>query len=277
MFGAAIIVFRESLEAALFVGIIAAATRGLSRRGWWLAGGVALGALGSLALAGAAGEVSAWANGLGQEIVNASILAVALAMLLWHCIWVSAHGRELATQARRLGSAVQGGQRPPRALIAVVALAVLREGAETVLFVGGSITGAALDPGQVLWGAALGLAAGVALGAALYAGLARIPPQRLFAVTNVLIALLAAAIASQLARVAAQAGWIERGSAPLWDSSAWLADDSAPGALLHAMVGYTAQPSALQLACWAGVLALIAVGTRWAGRRAPTSRPIPVG
>jgi high-affinity iron transporter len=32
MFGAALIVFRESLEAALLIGIIAAATRGLPQR-----------------------------------------------------------------------------------------------------------------------------------------------------------------------------------------------------------------------------------------------------
>lgn len=267
MLAVALIVFRESLEAALFVGIVAAATRGMARRGVWLCGGVALGLLGALALAAAAGEVSAWADGLGQEVVNAAILAVALAMLLWHCIWVSAHGREMAQQARRLGSAVQGGEQPPRALIGAIALAVLREGAETVLFVGGSLTGAAADAGAALAGAALGLVAGVALGVALYTGLARIPPQRLFAVTNVLIALLAAAIGSQLARVAAQAGWITLGTTPLWDSSALLADDSATGALLHAMVGYTAQPSGLQLAGWAGVLALIALGVRWAAPR----------
>jgi high-affinity iron transporter len=36
---------------------------------------------------------------------------------------------------------VQGGQRTPWALLIAVALAVLREGSETVLFVGGALTG----------------------------------------------------------------------------------------------------------------------------------------
>jgi high-affinity iron transporter len=78
----------------------------------------------------------------------------------------------------------------------------------------------------------------------------------------VLIALLAASIASQLARALTQAGLIERGTAPLWDTSAWLASDSAPGALLHALVGYDAQPSAMQLGGYVAVLAGIYIGTR---------------
>jgi high-affinity iron transporter len=78
----------------------------------------------------------------------------------------------------------------------------------------------------------------------------------------VLIALLAASIASQLAKSLAQAGLVERWSMPLWDSSALLAPDSALGALLHALLGYDAQPSGAQLAFYLGVLAFIVVGTR---------------
>jgi high-affinity iron transporter len=36
------------------------------------------------------------------------------------------------------------------------------------------------------------------------------------------------------------------------------------GTLLHALVGYDANPSALQLVCYVGALLLIIVGTRWA-------------
>ena len=47
MFAAALIVFRKSLEAALFVGIVAAATRELQGRARWLASGVFVGVLGA--------------------------------------------------------------------------------------------------------------------------------------------------------------------------------------------------------------------------------------
>lgn len=267
MFTAALIVFRESLEAALFVGIVAAATRQLAGRGGWLSGGVGLGVLGALVLALLAERIAAWADGIGQDLVNIGVLSLALLMLLWHCVWVSTHGREMAASARQLGVAVSGGQRRPWALMVAVALAVLREGAETVLFVAGSISGTpGTTPAAVLGACAVGLALGAGVGLLMYAGLSRIPARRVFDVTNVLIALLAGSIASQLAKALAQAGLVERWTAPLWDSSAALAPDSALGTFLHALVGYDAHPSGAQLAAYAAVLAVIVFGSRLLGR-----------
>ncbi len=115
MFAAALIVFRESLEAALFVGIVAAATRQLAGRGRWLAVGVAAGFAGALLLAVLAERISGLFDGIGQDLVNIGVLSVALAMLLWHCIWVSTHSREMVQHARahrfppcRTGSASPG-------------------------------------------------------------------------------------------------------------------------------------------------------------------------
>lgn len=262
MFATALIVFRESLEAALFVGIIAAATRQLPGRARWLAGGIGAGVLGALALALAAQHVSEWVDGLGQDLVNIAILSLALAMLLWHCIWVSAHSREMAMHARHLGASVQGGQRTPWALLVVVALAVLREGSETVLFVGGALSGSGAQPGEVVLSVVLGVLLGVAVGAAIYGGLTRLPLRHVFTATNVLIAILAGSIASQLVKSLAQAGFIEHWTAPVWDTSAALSPDSALGTFLHALVGYDARPSAAQLAGYVLVLTLIYAGTR---------------
>ena len=263
MFTIALIVFRESLEAALFVGIVAAATRGLAGRGRWLGAGVAAGGVGAVILALLAQQLSGWLDGLGQDVANIGILALALLMLLWHCIWVSTHSREMAGDARHLGQSVHGGQKAPWALLVVVALAVLREGAETVLFVGGSLSGgASVQPAAVLSAVAMGILLGALVGLCIYAGLSRIPTRRVFSVTNLLMALLAGSLASQLARALAQAGFIEAWTSPLWDSSPWLSPDSALGALLHALIGYDAQPSAAQLAAYLAALACIYVGSR---------------
>ncbi|HWI82815.1 FTR1 family iron permease [Ramlibacter sp.] len=278
MFGTALIVFRESLEAALFVGIVAAATRGLPGRLRWLAAGVIAGVLGALALAAGAGQISAMADGVGQDLVNVGILGAALAMLAWHCIWVSAHAKEMSMQARRLGSSVREGGRKPWALITVVALAVLREGAETVLFVAGLSTGGSDHWTMVAAGAIGGLAGGVGIGALIYFGLSRVKAQHLFQVTNALILLLAGAIASQLARALAQAGLVDAWSTALWDSSHVLPTDSALGVLLHALAGYDAQPSGLQLAFYAGTVVLITLAARRVrqrqGRAGPARGPV---
>jgi high-affinity iron transporter len=274
MFGTAIIVFRESLEAALFVGIVAAATRGVPGRLRWLAAGVSAGLLGALALAAGAEQIGAMADGIGQDLVNVAILSVAVTMLAWHCIWMSSHGKEMAMQARRLGSSVRSGGQKPWALMTAVALAVLREGAETVLFVSGLATGSPGHWAGMAVGAAGGLAAGVAVGAVIYFGLSQVRAQHLFKVTNGLIMLLAGAIASQLARALAQAGLVETWSSAVWDSSHVLSTDSPVGVLLHALAGYDAQPSGLQLAFYAGTVLAIALASRYVQRQhaAPLAR-----
>ncbi len=274
MFSAALIVFRESLEAALFVGIVAAATRQLAGRTRWLAAGVGVGVLGAVALALLAQQVATWFDGIGQDAVNIAILSVALTMLLWHCTWVTTHSKDMAADARQLGLSVQSGGRRPWALFGAVALAVLREGAETVLFVGGSLTAAQSSVGAVVLSCSIGLALGALVGALVYAGLSRIPARSLFSATNFLIALLAGSIASQLARALTQAGFIETWTSPVWDSSHLLAANSVVGTFLHALVGYDPQPSGVQLGSYLAVLVFIVVTTRWLRRT--TTAPVVV-
>ena len=113
------------------------------------------------------------------------------------------------------------------------------------------------------------LAGGALLGAVIYVGLARIPARQVFSVTNLLIALLAGSLASQLARALAQAGFIDTWTSPLWDSSRLLSQDSAVGTLLHALAGYDAHPSAAQLASYVAALLFIYVGTKLLSAPAP--------
>lgn len=270
MFGTAVIVFRETLEAALFIGIMAAATRGLLGRGRWLMAGIVFGMAGALGLAAAAGQISVLADGVGQDLVNAGILTIALTMLAWHCIWVSNQGAATAANVRALGATFKQQHRAPWSLGIVVALSVLREGAETVLFISGYATGAGLR--ETVIGALLGILAGMVMGALIYFGLSRVPMKRIFAVTNTLILLLAASIASQLARALAQAGLIDAWGQPLWDSSHLIRADSALGTLAHALVGYESRPTGLQLAFYLITLLVIVSGTQWIARRQTSSR-----
>src|SRR5713101_2302102 len=192
MLGAAIIVFREVLEAALIVGIVMAASNGALGRGLWISCGVAAGILGAALVAAFAASIAAAASGIGQELLNAAILLTAVGMLCWHTLWMSRHGRELAASVRAVGDAVTAGSRPLYALAIVTGLAVLREGSETVLFLYGITAGGGVAAVALLAGGALGLAAGIGVGAGLYLGLLRIPPRRLFAVTSWMVLLLAA-------------------------------------------------------------------------------------
>jgi high-affinity iron transporter len=275
MLGAAIIVFREVLEAALIVGIVLAASTGAPRRGLWISTGLAGGVVGAGVVALFAAEIAAAAAGIGQELLNAVILSLAVGMLGWHNIWMSRHGRELAATAREVGDAVISGARPLYVLAVVVGLAVLREGSETVLFLYGIAAGGSLSAGSLLAGGILGLACGVAVGATLYLGLLRIPTRRLFTVTSWMVLLLAAGMASQAAGYLVQADLLPPLGDAIWDTSGALTEDSVLGKALHTLIGYVSRPDGIQILFYLATLSAIWLLTRAVGSpvkpRAPAS------
>ena len=262
MLATAIIVFREVLEAALVVSIVLAASRGVSRRGLWVTGGVLGGLSGAAVIALFAEAIAAAASGVGQEIFNASVLFAAVVMLAWHNIWMSGHGRQLASSLKNTGAAVRGGTSPVYVLAAVVGMAVLREGSELVLFLYG-VAASAGGAGGMFTGVLAGLTAGTAVGTALYLGLLRIPSARLFAVTGWMILLLAAGMAAQGAAFLVQADILPALGESVWDTSALLADESVAGRVLHTLIGYTARPYGIQvlfyLATLGAILALMKI------------------
>ncbi len=262
MLGAAIIVFREVIEAGLIVGIVLAATQGVAGRTAYVAGGIAAGVLGAALLAVFAGSLSNALEGMGQEVFNASILAIAVIMLSWHNVWMARHGRELAAELKAAGRAVATGSRTLMALAAVVGIAVLREGAEVVLFLYGIVIASGDSNWSLFLGSVLGLAAGVALSALTYAGLINIPVRYLFRVTSILIAFLAAGMASQCVHFLEQAGILDVLSATLWDTSAILPQDSLAGRVLHTLAGYDDKPSIMQAIVYLAALAAIFIAMR---------------
>jgi high-affinity iron transporter len=260
MLGTAVIVFRETLEAALIVTIVLAATRGVYGRGRWVGGGVAGGLVGALLIAAVAGAIAGSFEGMGQEIFNACVLLAAVLMLGWHHLWMAEHGRALAGQLKALSESVKAGAATLGALTVAVALAVLREGAETVLFVQGLITTESTH--NVIAGVLLGAAGGVVIGTLLYFGLVRIPLRHFFRVTGWLIVVLAAGLAAQAARFLEQADLLPALVPQVWDTSGVLTETSLPGQVLHVLIGYTARPSGLQLLFYVATLAILIVAAR---------------
>jgi len=265
MAGIAVLVFREVLEAALIISVVFAATRGVPGRSRWIGAGILTGVLGAVAVALSAGVIAEAAAGMGQELFNATVLFAAVVMIGWHAIWMATHGRQLAMQMQTIGSEVSVGQRPLAALLIVVAIAVLREGSEVVLFLFAQSAGGSgwVD---VAGGMALGIAGGCATGLALYFGLLRIPIRHFFTATNWLLLLLAAGMASQAARFLVQADFLPSLGPQLWDSSSVLSDRSILGQTLHALIGYDARPAGIQILFYIVTGALIAIGMRLWGK-----------
>ncbi|WP_296710666.1 FTR1 family protein [Rhodoblastus sp.] len=274
MLGALIIVFREVIEAGLIVGIVMAVTRGAPGRGAFVAGGLAGGLIGASLVAAFAGALAEAFSGAGAELFNAAILALAVVMLAWHNIWMASHGREMAANLRSVGQAVVEGSKTMTALAVVVAVAVLREGSEVVLFLYGIAASGSAGFGDLLLGGVLGLGLGALLSLLMFYGLVAIPARHLFAVTTALITFLAAGMAAQCVVFLQQAAWITALSGTLWDTSGVLRDDSIPGKVAHVLFGYVDQPSGAQALIYFLTLAGIFVATRLAAPARPAPRPV---
>ena len=259
MLGVALIFFREVLEAALVVGIMAAATCEVAGRSRWILAGLGAGLAGACLLAVFAERLAGAAAGMGQELFNAGVLLTAVAMLGWHTLWMARHGRELARTTGSIGADVTAGRRPLYAVAVVIGLAVLREGSEVVLFLSGLLASGSTDQRSLLLGATAGISAALLVGFGLARGLRIIPIRHLFSVTTVLLALLAAGMAARAVAFLCQAGYCSQFTQTAWDTSAWAADGSALGQFLNALIGYTALPMVIQVLAYVATLGLLAV------------------
>lgn len=257
-----IIVFRETLEAALIVSIVLAASRGIAGRLTWVLGGIAAGVVGAGLVALSADGLANLFSGAGTEVFNATVLLLAAVMLGWHQVWMGSHGAELASQSRALGAEVRAGGRPLSALALVVAVAILREGSETVLFLYGiSTAGGDSGTSAMLLGGALGIGAAAALGAVIYAGLLRVPLKHIFNVTGVILVLLAAGLVAQAAAYLVQASYLPALGYDIWNTSAILPQQSLPGTVLHVLVGYSDQPLGIQILAYLCTVVVIVLAS----------------
>lgn len=251
-----IVVFREFLEVAIILGVVLAATRGLPGRARWIMLGIAGGVAGSILAAYFAGEISALAEGMGQELFNACILLAASGVIGWTVLWMRNHAREIVAHIKQVGAGIMTGQMPAYTISFIIGLAVLREGAEIVLFTYGMAASGQSVP-NIVAGGVLGALAGSLLGLTIYLGIVTIPTKHVFRVTSWMLILLAAGMASLSAKYLVAAGVLEILTATVWDSSRLLSEQSLPGQVLHALVGYSDQPMGIQLVFFAITLCIL--------------------
>ncbi len=245
MFSVAVIIFREVFEIALVVGILLVATKGMVGRRRWVSSGIALGALGSVALAFFTKTLSEGFGGTAQEVFNAVVLFAASLLIGWTVVWMRVYGRCMSQQMQQVGKAIACNEKPLHTLAIVAGLSTLREGSEAVLFTFG-VLASGQKPTEVITGGVAGLLIGAAVGAVLYLGLIKIPPRRLFSVTSFLLVFLAAGMVSQGLQLLSSVGYVPELIPALWDSSSFLPESGIVGRTLHVLLGYAEKPSGIQ-------------------------------
>lgn len=254
MIPTAAIVFREVIEIALVIGIVFAATRGLSGRTYLVLSGLGLGVLGSALIALFTDQISQAMNGIGQEIFNALIMFFAVGFLSWTVIWMKTQGRVLAQTLKEKGQAVLNGEKSAYVLVAVVALATFREGAEIVLFTHGMLASGKHTVFEIILGGFVGALGGAVIGTMFYFGLLKAAQRHLFTVTGWLLIILAAGMAAQGASFLISAGVLPTLHSQLWDTSSLLPSGNLLSDTLGVLIGYTPKPTGMEMLIYTFVL-----------------------
>ncbi|MGB6007275.1 FTR1 family iron permease [Castellaniella sp.] len=252
----AFIVWRESVEALLVVGILYSWLRASpeGRRGLpWLWGGVGAGLLLAGALALVLLGMASWLSDTGQEWFQALMALAACALVVQMVVWMRHHGRGLRRELETGASAQIGGNHW-WGLLALVMIAVAREGSETVVFLYGTVLSSQQD-GR-LWPMVLAGAGGFAVALLtfwlLQLGGRIITWRRFFKLTEILLLLLAGALLVSATDRLISLGALPALVDPIWDSSGLLGTEGGLGKILADFAGYRAYPALSQVLIWLG-------------------------
>jgi high-affinity iron transporter len=254
MGGTFVITLREAFEAALLLGIVYTYLDKVGRpdQFHYVTRGALLGVAASILLGVAVTVLSGPLLDLGPDLIGVGVLLVAVVVLTWHGWWMRQHARAVKGDVqRRLDEASETRRFWIVALIAFTG--VFREGAETVLFVWGLLAQASVSGIGTAAGALLGIVGAAALGWAIFRGGKRVSLPKFFAVTSVLLLLVAGGLLSTAVGKLQGLGVLPITSV-VWDTSSLLDDRSLVGEFLGGLVGYRAKPSLLEMLAYVGYL-----------------------
>ncbi|EKS5644002.1 FTR1 family protein [Salmonella enterica] len=256
MIAVILIVFREVLEAGLIISVILAACKGYKISHLVIAG-ITSGVIFSGLLALFTNSIENALSGTGQEVFNSALLLIATLMLSWQIVWMSTKGKEMADASRNEVRNILSEGNKNYAIAVVVAIAVMREGSEVVLFMYSIIISTGTSVTAMFTGGIIGVVAGIVFTFLLYRGLILIPLKFIFLLSNIVLTFIAAGLASQGIGILSSIDIIPAIKDTVWDSSWLLSDNSWQGGLARAIFGYTSTPSGVQIITWILVAALI--------------------
>ncbi len=274
MIATLLVMWRESLEAALIVGILltylARSNQRAGVRYVWLGSGAAV--IAALLCGAASRGALELLDADTQEALQAGILFAAVGVLTWMVLWMHRHAREMKGDLhRQADAAVAKGQLLGLALIAFVA--VFREGVETVLFMWGIVAreGTSLSALPVVGAGLCGVALAIATAWLFFRGFTVFSLQMFFRVTGVLLLFVAAGLLTSGINKLIGLGYLPPLVPQIWNTSWFVRDGSILGAVLNVLIGYRARPSLLEaIFYWSYLPSML-----WALRRADIAQRTP--
>ena len=260
-----VLTFREFLEATLVIVVVLSYLKRTgqaqhARNVWYGAG---IGVICSVALALLFGLASGGLSKEAEEIFEGVMMLVAVSLLTWMIIWMMAK-RSIALELERKVSR-EMDKRQAFGIILLVAVAVLREGAETVIF----LYAASFAGGADLSGAVMGGVFAVILGYLIFTGAKKVRLKAFFQITSVILILFAAGLTSHALLEFQKAGILSPIIEQLYDVSWIVNKKSTVGSILNSLFGYTGKPSLTEMIGYLGYLFMTVLLYKKMGRMVP--------
>jgi len=258
-----VITFRETLEAALIVGIILSyliktkQVKFINIVYVAIAAGIVASIFGAILFNVVAGGF----EGTAEKLFEGVIMLIGAALLTTMIFWMMKQ-KHLASELRHkvadeLDDAHKFG------IFSLVFIAILREGIETVIFLASAsyVTGE-----NSMIGAILGIAVAIVLGYVIYVGSTRINIKKFFNVTSIILILFAAGLVAHGLHELQEAGVVPIVVEHVWDiNPPENADGTFPllhenghvGSIFKGLLGYNGNPSLLEVISYLIYLVLI--------------------
>jgi high-affinity iron transporter len=264
MLASFLITFREALEAALIIGIIAAYVAKIERKDLnrYINIGVIGALVASLALPMVFKTVYGELEGTAEQLFEGVAALTAAIVLTYMILWMANNSRQIKGEVQeKIDLSISKGQ--VFGIAALSFIAVFREGVETVLFLG---TLSINDPFDTISGFIIGLAAVIVLSFIMFKGTYRLDIGKFFRYTSFLLILFSAGLVATAVHEFNEAGIIPYGIEHVWDLNPLpnpdgtyppLHENGLIGGSLKALVGYNGDPSLTEVMAYFGYWIII--------------------
>lgn len=262
MVDALLLVFREVLEAATLISLLLALCHKLQLNYRWVLAAIGCGALGSWLMAHNAYAIADAVEGAGQELLDCTLyLAVILCIISLSLAVLSPQSSSTPQTHKLLSIPAKNNGLIYSLLILTVSCSATREGSEIIIYLS-SFSEDSTVFYSALIGGVIGAGIGISMGAIAYYCFAFMPNTLFLPIFLLVITLITGGLAMQIAKQLMQIGWLDS-TAPIWDSSFLVSEESWLGAFLYALIGYDAKPTATQGIFYILAITPIVLGTGW--------------
>lgn len=255
MFPAALIIFRETIEIVLVIGIIFSyltkSGQNFYKKYIWY--GTAFGIILSTILSFIIKFTMGNLHGFTGQLFEGLTMFVTAGFITWMIMWVHKQKDVSKKIKHELTQHIESGYK--WGIVTLAALSVLREGSEAVLYLNAnSITGGT----DQLTGVIIGIAAAVFLGFIIFRLSLRINLTLIFRTTSIFLILFAAGLITNGIHEFQEIRLLPVFSFdPVLNISHIIDQNSIPGSFLETLFGYTSKPTILELISYSAYIIFI--------------------